>query len=536
MKPLRAFTVFVAGLLLYATSGIAEPLDFTADTLPEESLGQYNADISQTSVSGLSAGAFMADQFFVAFSKDMLGVGIFAGGPYGCSEGSLINAFWRCMTPLTGYGLDDSVLHHLYDKAVDAADQGRIDSLANLHSKKVFIFSGTQDTTVSPEVSGWIDDWYLLAGVPAENIVYQDEINAGHALPTTDYGNACATTGDPWINDCDYDGAGQALSHILGALNPPRPRSELSGRFVKFNQNEFFDPPGLNANELKNDYSMNSHGFAYVPKSCSDGETCRIHVAFHGCKQVYNRNPAAWDYNADDATSPFGLQFVKYAGFNEWADTNNLIVLYPQAQKNQSINNPRGCFDWWGYIPGTAGTYATRQAPQMKAVYAMAERLAEGLQPACQGDNDPPVITLAGDSTIRLAAGDTLVLPSPEATAMDPEDGSLTTLIERTPAGPVDTNQPGVYELKYDVQDSDGCKAKTVSRKVIVTGCEQWTGTNDAHLAANRAFDDTCFFFFFPYQCYFAVGSEEALGSGSTTTTLRKEDPAVDFYKLGECE
>jgi hypothetical protein len=50
----------------------------------------------------------------------------------------------------------------------------------------------------------------------------------------------------------------------------------------------------------------------------------------------------------------------------------NPIILYPQAQKVQ-ITNPRGCYDWWSYLSGTADTYATKQGPQMKAVLCHAE-------------------------------------------------------------------------------------------------------------------------------------------------------------------
>lgn len=148
-------------------------------------------------------------------------------------------------------------------------------------------------------------------------------------------------------------------------------------------------------------------------------------MVFHGCKQVYNRNPEASDFSPDDASNPFGLQYVKYAGYNEWADTNNLIILYPQAQKVQTMN-PRGCFDWWGYLPGTRDTYPTKHGPQMKAVYAMLERASEGDQPGCEGANQPPTIALAGQPQIEIEVGDTLVLPDPEATASDPEEGDLT--------------------------------------------------------------------------------------------------------------
>ena len=42
--------------------------------------GSYNVDSSQVSVSGISSGACMATQFHVAHSRDVMGVGLVAGG------------------------------------------------------------------------------------------------------------------------------------------------------------------------------------------------------------------------------------------------------------------------------------------------------------------------------------------------------------------------------------------------------------------------------------------------------------------------
>jgi poly(3-hydroxybutyrate) depolymerase len=100
---------------------------------------------------------------------------------------------------------------------------------------------------------------------------------------------------------------------------------------------------------------MADEGYVYVPKSCADGANCRLLIAFHGCAQ---------------SASKVGDAFYGHAGFNRWADTNRLIVLYPQV--NASPLNPLGCWDWFGY---TGGNYATRLGPQMVAVKAMADRL-----------------------------------------------------------------------------------------------------------------------------------------------------------------
>ena len=49
-----------------------------AEDLPK--LPGYQADLSQTSVSGLSSGAFMTAQLHVAYSDKLIGAGIVAGG------------------------------------------------------------------------------------------------------------------------------------------------------------------------------------------------------------------------------------------------------------------------------------------------------------------------------------------------------------------------------------------------------------------------------------------------------------------------
>jgi len=50
-----------------------------------EPLSGYNADIGESSISGISSGAFMAVQFGTAWSSVIKGVGVIAGGQYWCA-------------------------------------------------------------------------------------------------------------------------------------------------------------------------------------------------------------------------------------------------------------------------------------------------------------------------------------------------------------------------------------------------------------------------------------------------------------------
>jgi hypothetical protein len=337
-----------------------------------EKLGRYPINLQESSVSGLSAGGFFANQFFAAYSGIMSGAGIFAGGPYGCARGDLFKALKDCMARPDL--LTDEVMTQLANNARDNSRHQRIDPVENLKSKKIFLFGGMADNTVRPAVVDRVYDWYLDMGVPRSNISYKKDLMAGHAMPTASYGNKCeAVSSPPWMSACNYDGAGEVLKHIYGKLNPARPVTPASGKLIEFAQGEFADPPLLNPDDLAGQISLNEFGYAYVPQSCLDGKTCRIHVVFHGCRQVYNQDPGGGK-REKSGFNPFGLQMVLHAGYNEWANSNQIIVLYPQAQKNKV--NPHGCFDWWGYLGGEKNAYLTKEAPQIKAVRAMMKALS----------------------------------------------------------------------------------------------------------------------------------------------------------------
>src|SRR5438128_1569348 len=52
-------------------------------------LGRFPVDPDQVSVSGISSGAFMANQLHVAHSAGIVGAGMIAGGLYGCAVDSV---------------------------------------------------------------------------------------------------------------------------------------------------------------------------------------------------------------------------------------------------------------------------------------------------------------------------------------------------------------------------------------------------------------------------------------------------------------
>ncbi len=70
------------------------------------------------------------------------------------------------------------------------------------------------------------------------------------------------------------------------------------------------------------------------------------------------------------------LFFYKDAGYNEWAERNNTVVLYPQTvawgSKAEGGKNPKGCWDWWGY---SGEDYFRKSGKQISAVNWMIDCL-----------------------------------------------------------------------------------------------------------------------------------------------------------------
>jgi poly(3-hydroxybutyrate) depolymerase/chitodextrinase len=319
------------------------------------SLPKYNVDISQTSVSGLSSGGFMAVQFEVAYSAILKGAGIVAGGPYDCAQGSLNTALQPCMA--ANGSTNVPALIRITDQN---AGRGTIDPTTNLANHRIWMFSGTVDSVVKQPVMNDLRTYFLNYDNES-NIKYVNNVEAEHAMPTDFFGNNCATKGDPYINNCHLDAAGEVLKWIYGSsLNQKNTGALNDGNFIEFDQSEFIAQP--------NSHSMATVGWAYVPASCAAGQACKLHVVFHGCKQY-----PSYAYFSGSGMVTFGMTYVRNTGYNQWADTNNIIVLYPQAFNGS--NNPNGCWDWWGYDDPN---YAVKTGNQMKAVKAMVDRISSG--------------------------------------------------------------------------------------------------------------------------------------------------------------
>ena len=309
-------------------------------------LGTYNIAAHSVTVAGISSGGYMAVQLQVAYSRAIYGTAVMAGGAYYCAQDN--EAYWGSACA-TGSGVPVASLVSYTNRQATA---GTIDPTSNIAGKPIYLFSGTLDTV---NYQATMDDLYRYyqSFTTTGNISYNNGTAAEHAWITPDSVVPCAYLEAPYMNNCGFDAEQTFLTLFYGALNA-RNNGTLGGSFIQFNQNAFC--PNNNCAAI----SMDSTAWLYVPKNCAQGQSCKLLVALHGCSQNQET---------------IGTTFVQYAGINEWADSNNLIVLYPQTMNASVPYNPYGCWDWWGY---TNGNYALKSAPQMAAIMAEVNHLAGG--------------------------------------------------------------------------------------------------------------------------------------------------------------
>lgn len=441
--PLTATAICVLVLAGHATA---------APALEDVAAG-VTIDAAQISVSGISSGGFMAHQFHVAHSQQIMGAGIVAGGPYYCARGGILDAATRCsefvlleclklkldpklcgktdLAPKSRSAIERAA-RASFDEAKKQEVAGKISELANLRDDKIYLFSGTYDEIVPHGVMATVFRFYAdpdKGAVRQGNIDFSGTFPARHTMVRDSFGKPaggvvgnCAPPPAPpppldsnaYIDDCeavarkhetmnrcicpptaaagsetsaacpppdklalckdlkDVDLAGAILERIYGAQALINGRVQVNEDEVQaFDQRNVFGKfSDIPYTALQN-ASMAREGYVLIPEACRDGRQCRLHIAFHGCKQG-----GQTDYRPGHG----GNLFAKFAGYNEWAKANDVIVLYPQIQaRSLGPINPRGCWDWWGQNYTHAG-YHTQDGKQIKAVAAMINILAGGRQ------------------------------------------------------------------------------------------------------------------------------------------------------------
>ncbi len=462
-------------------------------------LPQLNIDTTQTTVSGLSSGGFMAVQLHVGYSATFKkGAGIVAGGPFYCAEGSITNATGRCMASPSGIPTSS-----LVSTTNNWASAGSIDPVSNLQNSKVYMYSGSIDSVVKTGVMDALQTYYG-SFVPAANIVYKKDIASEHAMITDDYGSSCSTKGSPYINNCNFDLAGAILKQLYGTLNARNNGTLPTGNFVEFNQSQFITNHG-----------MAPTGWAYIPQACTAGTQCRLHVVLHGCQQN---------------VTLVQQQYVRNTGYNRWADSNNMVMLYPQTS-TQATNS---CWDWFGY---DSANYAKKSGPQMAAIKAMVDQLSAGGTPPPPPPPGLPAPTNVVTSN-ATASGMTISWNAVTGAA----SYNVYRKANKTNALPVtaltfnDTGLASATTYSWTVKAVDSNNVEgTVSAAAngTTTGTPPpppptcFTASNYAHTMAGRAYA--------LYGLTYANGSNQSMGLWNIYATTTLKMTGTNYYVVGTC-
>ena len=292
-----------------------------------------SALITSYSVAGFGSGASFAHQLHVAFASTIQAAGLVAPSPYYCSIGSHARDVTACRANPYFFHLPTSVTQFR-----NQGSDGNVDPITALANDRAYLVSGTADRFIVQETVKNTEAFYRTFIQNDYKIYTNYTIPAGHGWITDSYGGPCWSTGQPFIVNCGFDLAGDMLKHLTGSLLPRT--SQIPAHMHSFDQSKYGDVWQA---------GMSSRGFVYLPAYCINNTDCTVISVFHGCHQNYDS---------------VGDIFIKQTGFNEWAESNDIIVIYPQTISTSS--NPAGCWDTWGY---TDANFTVQAGLQMKLAH-----------------------------------------------------------------------------------------------------------------------------------------------------------------------
>ena len=216
-----------------------------------------------------------------------------------------------------------------------------------------------------------------------------------------------------------------------------------------------------------------------------------------------------------------GTQYPQKTGYSRWADTNNIVVLYPQT----GVTATNGCWDWWGY---DSADYAKKSGPQMKAVKAMVDQLASGTATGSL----PATTSVAASSP--TTSGMKLTWPAVAGSSGYHvyRNGARATAAPVTAASFTDAglNAGTAYQWRVKTVDANGREsAFSPAASASTTGFKPvcHMADNVTHVAAGRAY--------VLYGYAMAWGSGQVMGLWNIfyDTTLRQTGSA--YYVVGTC-
>ena len=166
------------------------------------------------------------------------------------------------------------------------------------------------------------------------------------------------------VNNCGYDLTGAMLRSFFGTTVRPRTKAPLSSGLWWVEQWKYLPAA---AGDPRNS-TMLRWAPVYVPRACASRlDECRVHVNYHGCTSNPRSSSMADWYER--------LLWLRNIDLNEYAEANELIVVYPQAAGSEDIGE--GCFNWASYEDDPL--FDTKHGVELNTVVALVNDLPNAL-------------------------------------------------------------------------------------------------------------------------------------------------------------
>jgi len=341
--------VFVALAIACAVCAGPQPLK----PVPTKNGQLPQIKINSSYLTGISSGAYMANQLHVAYATHFSGAALFAGGPYFCAQGNVDTGLYTCAESFPINSIDLPLLEQLTGNWSGVEN----DPISALASQPVWVHHGLVDFIVWGRVTDALVAYYNNYGA---KVTYHNTTISNHAWISPYGPTECDLFESPYIANCGYDAEALFLQTLLGSVNAPNDNA-LTGTLYSFSQDYYVNQTwGPTYSKAASIY-MDTTGYLYVPQACASGQQCRLFAVLHGCQQYFGA---------------IGLDMVTFSNMNEYADTNNFVVFYPQTIASSFVGpNPEGCWDWWGYVGPTKTQYVQRNGFQMKVLFDMMQAI-----------------------------------------------------------------------------------------------------------------------------------------------------------------
>ena len=218
---------------------------------------------------------------------------------------------------------------------------GLIGSTSDIANQKIYIWGGADDTVTPP------------SGQEAQDLLYQDY------SATTSYTNAAGESHWP-SNEIIMDGLKWVYDELGWIQTSDWVAADTDytsyGSYYQFDQWEFFGVDSENdwCNDYYSESELSDSGYVFVPTTC-ESTSCKVHFSLNHC----GGPGTAQDYD----------------GILQYAATNDIIVVYPEAQ----------CWNSGEDVPATdTETYLTNEGLYPKFMKNLMCRVLNASDNSCE--------------------------------------------------------------------------------------------------------------------------------------------------------